>query len=405
MHEIVSKCRIENIDLDQAQAADRAHRLSDPRRGAADRRPVQGRARRMVPLGRHHAGHHRHRRPSCRSAPRSTWSRRTWRRSPPRSRTLSRKYRDTPMAGRSNLQQAVPITFGFKMAALLAAMRAPPRAAGAAAPARAGRRVRRRRRHARVARQATASKVQAALCRSSGSASRRSPGTRCATASARSAASSASSPARSARSSIDVKLMMQTEVAEVFEPFHEGRGSSSTMPQKRNPISSRLHPLAPTALVRQHVAALLEAMVADHERSTGPWEIEWIALPEIFLLAVRRAVADHGHGRRPRGRRRRDARQSRHHARPDRVGGRDDGARRRISAASARTISSTTSAARWRRPARRSPSCWREDAEISRHLDRAAARRHVRSGELSRPVGRDGRPGAGAGRRQARSRA
>jgi len=37
--------------------------------------------------------------------------------------------------------------------------------------------------------------------------------------------------------------------------------------------------------VRQHVAALLEAAVADHERSTGPWEIEWIALPEIFLLA------------------------------------------------------------------------------------------------------------------------
>ena len=43
------------------QAADRAHRLSDPRRGAADRRPVRGRARRMVPLGRDHAGHHRHR--------------------------------------------------------------------------------------------------------------------------------------------------------------------------------------------------------------------------------------------------------------------------------------------------------------------------------------------------------
>ena len=44
------------------QAADRAHRLSDPGRGAADRRPVRRRARRMVPLGRHHPGHHRHRR-------------------------------------------------------------------------------------------------------------------------------------------------------------------------------------------------------------------------------------------------------------------------------------------------------------------------------------------------------
>jgi 3-carboxy-cis,cis-muconate cycloisomerase len=77
---------------------------------------------------------------------------------------------------------------------------------------------------------------------------------------------------------------MQTEVAEVFEPFHAGRGSSSTMPQKRNPVSS-LYIHANAALVRQHVAALLDAAVADHERSTGPWEIEWIALPEIFCLA------------------------------------------------------------------------------------------------------------------------
>jgi 3-carboxy-cis,cis-muconate cycloisomerase len=83
---------------------------------------------------------------------------------------------------------------------------------------------------------------------------------------------------------MDVKLLMQTEVAEVYEPFHEGRGSSSTMPQKRNPISC-LYIHATTALVRQQVAALLEAAVADHERSTGPWQIEWIALPEIFLLA------------------------------------------------------------------------------------------------------------------------
>src|SRR5262249_27693259 len=84
--------------------------------------------------------------------------------------------------------------------------------------------------------------------------------------------------------SMDVKLLMQTEVAEVYEPFHEARGSSSTMPQKRTPTSC-LYIHSTVALVRQHVAALLEAAVADHERSTGPWEIEWIALPEIFLLA------------------------------------------------------------------------------------------------------------------------
>jgi 3-carboxy-cis,cis-muconate cycloisomerase len=84
---------------------------------------------------------------------------------------------------------------------------------------------------------------------------------------------------------MDVKLMMQTEVAEVFEPFAHGRGSSSTMPQKRNPISScYIH--AAVSVVRQYAASLMDAMVADHERSTGPWEIEWIALPEAFCLTA-----------------------------------------------------------------------------------------------------------------------
>jgi 3-carboxy-cis,cis-muconate cycloisomerase len=84
---------------------------------------------------------------------------------------------------------------------------------------------------------------------------------------------------------MDVKLMMQTEVGEVYEPYAHGRGSSSTMPQKRNPISScYIH--AAVSVVRQHAAALMDAMVADHERSTGPWEIEWIVLPEAFCLTA-----------------------------------------------------------------------------------------------------------------------
>jgi 3-carboxy-cis,cis-muconate cycloisomerase len=82
---------------------------------------------------------------------------------------------------------------------------------------------------------------------------------------------------------MDVKLMMQTEVGEVYEPYAPARGSSSTMPQKRNPISScYIH--AAISVVRLHAAALMDAMVADHERSTGPWEIEWIVLPEAFCL-------------------------------------------------------------------------------------------------------------------------
>ena len=71
---------------------------------------------------------------------------------------LARKYRDTPMAGRSNLQQAVPITFGYKMATLLAAFERHKQRLQRTARARAGRRVRRRRRHAVVARPAAASR-------------------------------------------------------------------------------------------------------------------------------------------------------------------------------------------------------------------------------------------------------
>jgi 3-carboxy-cis,cis-muconate cycloisomerase len=83
----------------------------------------------------------------------------------------------------------------------------------------------------------------------------------------------------------DVKLLMQTEVEEVYEPFHEGRGSSSTMPQKRNPISC-VYITAQTGVIRTQVAALLNAMEQDHERATGQWEIEWIVLPEIFMLTA-----------------------------------------------------------------------------------------------------------------------
>ena len=87
-----------------------------------------------------------------------------------------------------------------------------------------------------------------------------------------------------AKISTDVMLMMQTEVAEAFEPFVAGRGSSSTMPQKRNPISCEFI-LAAARIVRGHVGLMLDAMAADHERATGPWQLEWVAIPEAFLAA------------------------------------------------------------------------------------------------------------------------
>ena len=81
----------------------------------------------------------------------------------------------------------------------------------------------------------------------------------------------------------DVAMMSSTEFGEVSEPFVPGRGASSTMPQKRNPISSEVMVAAAT-LLRDRSSAMLAAMVQDFERATGPWHVEWAALPEAFLL-------------------------------------------------------------------------------------------------------------------------
>ncbi|MEQ1647080.1 MAG: adenylosuccinate lyase family protein [Hyphomicrobiaceae bacterium] len=86
-----------------------------------------------------------------------------------------------------------------------------------------------------------------------------------------------------AKIATDVMLMMQTEVGEVYEPFMPGRGGSSTMPQKRNPISSEFI-FAAARAVRQDAGLVLDSLAgADHERATGPWQLEWIAVPRAFL--------------------------------------------------------------------------------------------------------------------------
>ena len=97
------------------------------------------------------------------------------------------------------------------------------------------------------------------------------------------------------------------------------------MPQKRNPIScAYIH--ACVSMVRQHVAALLDAMVEDHERSTGPWEIEWIALPEIFCLSAGALAQARFVLGGPRIDASAHAPEPRRHRRAHRVGSRDDGA-------------------------------------------------------------------------------
>jgi 3-carboxy-cis,cis-muconate cycloisomerase len=197
---------------------------------------------------------------------------------------LARRHRDTPIVGRSNLQQAIPVTFGYKMATILAAVerhrerlqQLKPRvlvgefggACGTLASIGEG-----------------AMATQAGLMAELGLGQPVIAWHTVRDCIAEVGAFLGLVGGTLGKLSMDIKLMMQTEVAEVCEPYAPGRGSSSTMPQKRNPISScYIH--AAVSVVRQHAAALMDAMIADHERSTGPWEIEWIVLPEAFCLTA-----------------------------------------------------------------------------------------------------------------------
>jgi len=198
---------------------------------------------------------------------------------------LAKTHRNTPMIGRSNLQQAVPMTFGYKAAVWLAAIE------------RHRERLEQLRPRVLVGEFGGAVgtlasigdkglEVQKGVCEALGLGQPAIAwhtmrdtiaevggflGLVCATLE---------------KIATDVKIMAATEIAEVQEPDGGGgRGASSTMPQKRNPISCA-YITACNGVVRQHSAALLTASVTDFERATGPWEIEWIVLPEIFCLAA-----------------------------------------------------------------------------------------------------------------------
>lgn len=196
---------------------------------------------------------------------------------------LALRFRDTPMAARSKLQHAVPITFGFKAAQVLAALERDrarlaqlrPRVLTGQLGGAAG---------TLASLGADGLRVQALVMEELGLGQ---PEIAWHTHRDRFAETGcwlAMVTATLAKFATDIKLMMQTEVGEAFEPFESGRGSSSTMPHKRNPVSCN-YVIACAAGVRRCAGALLEAMVADHERSSGPWETEWIAIPEMFLLA------------------------------------------------------------------------------------------------------------------------
>lgn len=195
---------------------------------------------------------------------------------------LSRKHRNTPMAGRTHLQQALPTTFGNKVAVWLSSVdrhverldQIMPRVAVGQFSGASG---------------TLASigegglEMQALFCEELGLGQP----SMCWHV-ARDGLAEAISllglvTASLAKIATDVMIMSSIEFGEVAEPFVHGRGASSTMPQKRNPISSEMI-LAGAKLVRQHVASMLDAMIQDFERATGPWHVEWAVIPEAFLL-------------------------------------------------------------------------------------------------------------------------
>ena len=197
---------------------------------------------------------------------------------------LAKRYRDTPMAGRTHLQQALPVTFGYKCAIWLAMFdrhaerlsQLKPRVlvgqfAGAAGTL--------------ASLGDKGFEVQQALCEELGLGVPVSTWHVARDGLAEAMNFLALVTGSLGKVALDVMMMASTEFGELYEPFVKGRGASSTMPQKRNPISSELM-LAAAKGVRQHAGLMLDAMVQDFERATGPWHAEWMAIPESFVLTA-----------------------------------------------------------------------------------------------------------------------
>ncbi|MGX7001490.1 class-II fumarase/aspartase family protein [Caballeronia sp. KNU42] len=201
-------------------------------------------------------------------------------------RELALKHADTVTAGRTHLQHALPVTFGFRAAVWLSALN----------------------RHAERLQQAKARALMVEFGGAAGTLAslgdpERALETRRLLAEelglrnpeitwhvARDGLNELVSLLASIGGSLgkiglDVMMMAASEFGEVAEPFVPGRGASSTMPQKRNPISSELM-FAAAKMLRERAALMLDAMMHDFERATGPWHLEWSAVPESFLLAA-----------------------------------------------------------------------------------------------------------------------
>jgi 3-carboxy-cis,cis-muconate cycloisomerase len=197
---------------------------------------------------------------------------------------LAQKHRSTPMAGRTLMQQALPTTFGVKVAGWLDAMN------------------RHRERFSDIRKRALVLQFGGAVGTLAALREKGLPVAEALAAELRLVLPDA--PWHTQRDRIaevattlglcvgmlgkmarDISLHMQTEISEVFEPAGEGRGGSSTMPHKRNPVSAAVV-LSAATRVPGLVSTMLSAIVQEDERGLGNWHAEWETLPEIFRLAA-----------------------------------------------------------------------------------------------------------------------
>jgi 3-carboxy-cis,cis-muconate cycloisomerase len=189
---------------------------------------------------------------------------------------LAREHRGTVMAGRTLLQQAVPVTFGLKAAGWLAGV------AGARA------RLRELRLPAQLGGAAgtlsqLGPEVAERFAAELGLAAPALPwhGDRRPVAELGAALAVAAGAVE--KVALDIVLLAQTEVGEVAEASEGGRGGSSAMPHKHNPVGA-VRARAAARAVRGAAGVLLEAMAGEHERAAGAWQSEWRALSEALAF-------------------------------------------------------------------------------------------------------------------------
>ncbi|KAG7442668.1 L-Aspartase-like protein [Guyanagaster necrorhizus] len=198
---------------------------------------------------------------------------------------LSSRYRDTPMAGRTHLQHALPITFGYKCAVWLSALDRHAERLGQLRPralfVQFGGAV------GTLASLGTSDiglKIRAKLAEDLGLHDPPISWHVARDGIAETISFLSIVGGTLGKIAYDILLLSSSEFGEVQEPFVPHRGASSTMPQKRNSISSETI-LACSKLLRSHAATAQDAMVSDLERASGPWHLEWSCVPEAFCLA------------------------------------------------------------------------------------------------------------------------